>query len=156
MDLTDFQRGLIVQHHSNPQDALRISKAVGELSSALDTLASMGHLFHLAAGLGVPPAAWPRVLFHATDATEGRVVYTPEEAKALGPGWHEDPAEAHHLAGVAAQFAGRAGRGSLALPMVLGSTPSESQRILDRTQSRADARATLIQQRNDSNGTPSA
>lgn len=148
MDLSNFRRKLIVQHHQSPTDVRRIELAVAEISGALDTLASMGHMFHLEDGPEPARDEWPKLMFHASDSPNGRVVHSEAEALALGFGWHEDPAQAHQLRGLATQFAGRGGVTRMALPAVTSAPQNEEERIAERNKIRAEARTNLLNQRN--------
>lgn len=147
MDLSNFRRQLVNAHHTSPRDVRRIDLAVTELSGALDTLASMGHLFHLEEGPEVPRDEWPKLMFHGSDSPNGRLVYSELEARSLGYGWHEDPAAAQELRGVATQFAGRGGVTRMALPAAQFAPLTEDERIAERNRIRAEARENLINQR---------
>lgn len=144
MDWALFTKRLVAEHHSDPQTVRKIELATAQAQSALSNLASMGHQFHLAPGPGESLPLWPRTLFHATDAPNGRVIYNQLEANALGPGWADDLAQAQHEHGVALQFAGRGGVGRLALPTAQFAPQSESERIAERTKIREEAKAALL------------
>lgn len=148
MDLSAFKLALIVQHHTKPQEAMKIELACRALSEALGSLASMGHLFHLEPGAAPLTDEWPKLLFHFSDSPDGRKVYSAAEAAELGPGWSPDPIEAQRLGGIATQDAGKGASGTVALPAVLYPLPTEPDRIAERARLRAEAKADFLNQRN--------
>lgn len=146
MNTEPIKTSLVALHHDEPQIVRRIETALHEVGVGLAALASLGHMYHLADGQPPQGDEWPKLLFHATDAPAGRLIYNPDEASALGPGWAETLQDAQQKAGIAAQFAGRAGVGSQALPTTLVAPQTEDERIAERTRLRDEARANLINQ----------
>lgn len=119
MDLSALRARLQGEHHSSPQDCEAIRHAADGISNGLDALARLGHLYHLEPGPPVPGEIWPRLMFHAEAAPNGRLVASPYEAYELGTGWFFTLAEAQHAEGMRAQFAGRGGIGDRSVPMLL-------------------------------------
>jgi hypothetical protein len=98
--------------------------AVKQLEEGLGALASLGHYYHLEEGLTHIELTWPRLLFHAEKAPNGRLCLNEFEKFELGTGWFETLEAAQHWDGTQAQFEGRGGvkrdRQAL-LPLGLGS-----------------------------------
>ena len=112
MSLKILRDRLLAEHHHSPQLGVRINQAVSEIEAGLQTLAGMGHPFHLEAGAAPPEDddnSWPRIYFHQDKSPNGRVVLSRWELAELGPGWWPTAGEAQHDDGMKTQFEGRGG-----------------------------------------------
>lgn len=119
MDLTPLRIQLEARHHNDQQALRRIQWAIEHLSEGLGTLASLGHPMHLEPELRRLELGWPRILFHADSAPNGRIVYGQAEADELGPDWFASANEAAHADGVKTQFAGRGGIQTRSVPAII-------------------------------------
>lgn len=144
MDLSLLRTKLIAEHYAQPRDIHRLKLAFIDIEAGLAVLSSMGHLQHLEAGPAPPESEWPKVMFHATQAPQGRMIYNPSEAETLGPNWSPDPERAAELHGTAIQNAGKAGIGNRSLPVATSPALSENQRLEARQESARAARLAAL------------
>ena len=105
--------------HSQPQRLAIAERALASIAEGLRDLAGLGLLAHLAPGPAPVEPEWPRVLFHADAAPNGRLVRDQWEASELGPGWAESFNEAAHGAAVDYQYAARGGVQRRGLPALV-------------------------------------
>ncbi len=120
MDLNYIRVRHQADHYNSPQNCEAIRLAVDSVSGGLATLARLGHPYHLEPGVLHPPDEWPKTMFHAEAAPNGRLVRSEYEARELGAGWFFTLQDAQHWDGVRAQFAGRGGVGHENVPMLVG------------------------------------
>lgn len=121
-DWQRLQQQLEAEHFARPQNVARITRAIGHVREGLDELARLGHPFCLIPGIEPttdPDDLWPQTWFHMDTAPNGRIVRDRWQLETLGDGWCKTLAEAQHMAGKSAQFAGRGGIRSRNLPAVI-------------------------------------
>lgn len=110
---------LSAQHSGKAQEMARLGRALDLVAEGLRDLDAMGHHYHLAEGDGPQVPEYPKVLFHATSAPNGRLVRSEFEDRALGVGWFETLEEAQHWDGHHHSMRGRGGLTRGGLPMRL-------------------------------------
>lgn len=95
---------LVNTYHEQPQQVARIDSALRQAQEGLQTLASLGHQFHLAAGSEPPGDEWPRLVFHLEAAPRGFLCLCRQDRELLGEGWFDTLDEAKHAKGMDQQF----------------------------------------------------
>jgi hypothetical protein len=125
---------LAAQHGSDHQAIYRIEQAVRSLRESLDTLAALGHSFHIEGGPAVATPEWPKVMFHE-NCHQGQLIHCEEDLAELGDGWRSTLAEARFAHGLRQQFKGRGGVKLRDVPALVagqqieGATLSRAERI---------------------------
>lgn len=120
MDFAGFRRQILAAHSGKPQEAAALEYALRELENSMTTLARLGHVWHLEPGTGPALPEWPRMMFHATSAPNGRLVTSEFALADLGPGWFDSLEEAQYSEGVKASWRGKTGRNGKTLPTDIG------------------------------------
>ena len=120
MELNALRTKLHAERHGESQVCHEITHGLALVEEGLKMLGRLGYQLHLEEGPPVELSAWPKVMFHAKSAPNGRVVNSRWDLEELGDGWFDTIAEAQHWDGVATQFAGRGGVSRRDLPMVIG------------------------------------
>lgn len=108
---------LLSSHQHDPQASRRIELAVEEIRLGLQTLTTLGHVWHLEKGPAESQPSWPQTLWHLSG--RNREVWHQSDIDELGPDWYPSLAQAKHAEGLAAQFTGRGGVTRRDLPMVV-------------------------------------
>lgn len=109
MDWQGLSRQLLAEHQHEPQTLGRLELALKMAQEALQLMAGHGHVYHLAEGPGEKLPEWPRKLYHVDSSPNGIIIYSEEEAIALGPGWFDSFQKAQFWDGLETQFNGRGG-----------------------------------------------
>jgi hypothetical protein len=91
------------------QSVQQIRSALSLVAEGLRMLEVMGEQYHLSPGPQPPMAEWPRIMFHALSAPNGRMVQSEWELADLGEGWWPTLEEAQLHEGENAQWRGRGG-----------------------------------------------
>lgn len=135
MDWNGLFRKISSEHPHEPQLLGRCELAIANAKEALQILAGHGYHFHLADGAGTPYPEWPKKLYHVDSSSNGTLVYTQQEAEALGPGWFDSLQKAQFWDGMEHQFHGRGGvklSARLPLPIFGAQSTSDSEEARQR------------------------
>lgn len=123
----------------NPQRQLDAERAVGSLFSALGDLQALGHFLHVETGAEkVDVEEFPKLVYKKLEdgvPAQTAMIYSQEEADALGEGWGAEP---HPALPTESRFPSSQQNGTPQLPLE-GASPEQLQAADDAGRKAADA-----------------